>query len=119
MPGNRIKMLRFLPKLLSLLLCCPAWGQGLDSSDQQTISQLVQQIKDLQQRDRELEERIKVLEANQKAASPAAPESSAGEVPAAPPVQPASEASGPVASETPIVAQVPLPSPLPPELHSV
>jgi len=105
--------------LLSLLFCGPAWGQGTSSSDRQTISQLVQQIKHLQQRDRELEERIKVLEAKQKQASPAEPGSSAGEVPAAPPAQVASESSPPAAVETTTVAQAPPPSPLPPELHSV
>jgi hypothetical protein len=57
--------------LLALLLV-PGDGQAQEvgTSDQKTISLLVQQIKELQQRDRDLEERIKILEAAQPPVSP-------------------------------------------------
>lgn len=47
------------------------------STEQDAISHLVQQIKDLQQHDRDLEERIKILEANQKGVASPEPTASA------------------------------------------
>ena len=44
---------------------------GSSPTDQETIPQLIEQIKELQQHDRDLLERIKVLEANRKVASTA------------------------------------------------
>lgn len=41
---------------------------GSSPTDRETISQLIEQIKELQQHDRDLLERIKALEANQKVA---------------------------------------------------
>jgi hypothetical protein len=69
------------------------------STDQETISQLIAQIKELQQHDRDLEERIKVLEANQGVA--------------------------PVTDNTPAAATLPIPDPDPvptlpsPEMHTL
>jgi hypothetical protein len=53
------------------MLAMPAWAfaQNASVSEQETISLLVQQIKDLQQQDRDLQERIKVLESTQKNAA--------------------------------------------------
>jgi len=62
---------------LLVLLAAHASGQGQDAganagtNDQETLTQLVQQIKQLQQRDHDLEERIRILEAKLPQASPA------------------------------------------------
>jgi hypothetical protein len=55
--------------LLATLLCCAtsSWAQSSNAGEQETISQLVEQIKQLQQHDRELEDRIKLLEGRQQA----------------------------------------------------
>jgi len=60
---------------LALLLALSPAGsaQNTTPSDTESISTLVQQIKELQQRDCELEERIRTLEANQKATSTTEP----------------------------------------------
>ncbi len=64
-------------------------AQSVGSSDTETMSALVQQIKELQQHDHELQERIRLLEANQKAASTAATPVSAPPPSAADPAPPA------------------------------
>ena len=66
--------------LVTLLLSGLGWAQS-SSPDSETISVLVQQIKELQQHDRELQERIKLLEANQKPASTNEPAPSVPGVP--------------------------------------
>jgi hypothetical protein len=48
--------------LVLLIVSCLGWGQSSNPSDQETIPQLIEQVKELQQHDRDLEERIKVLE---------------------------------------------------------
>ncbi len=76
MPGGRITT-RIYPALLALLLF-PAFGwtqdaiPGPNQHNQETIAQLVEQIKQLQQQDHDLLERIKILEAKQPQASPGA-----------------------------------------------
>lgn len=45
-----------------------SWSQDGSSSERETISSLVQQIKELRRHDRELQERIRLLEAGQKVA---------------------------------------------------
>jgi hypothetical protein len=78
-----------------LLFSVPAsmWAQSSSAHDEETIPQLVEQIKQLQQQDRDLQERIRILEAahlqdlpvNEAApTSPPAPPQSAEQVP--PPV---------------------------------
>jgi hypothetical protein len=71
---------------------CFSWAQsggpGSGDSDQETIRQLVEQIKLLQQQDRDLQERVKALEAKQAQSSPEA-------APAA--AQPAEDTTPPVA----------------------
>lgn len=59
--------------LALLLFSGTTWSQSTSPTDQETISLLVQQIKELQHHDRELEDRIKLLEANQKTTPTAAP----------------------------------------------
>jgi hypothetical protein len=89
------------------LLFFPAssWAQNAGSSsssndhDQETIAQLVEQIKQLQQQDLDLQERIKILEARQPPASPVAEAD-----PALPPTPP------PAAEQTP-PTQVPFAPP--------
>jgi hypothetical protein len=72
------------------MLSVPAsgWAQNAspssDDHDQETINQLVQQIKQLQQQDRDLQERIKVLEARQIQTPPVTEANPAS--PATPPV---------------------------------
>lgn len=57
--------------LLALLLVpASSWAQNAGPTDQQTVVQLVQQIKQLQQRDLDLEQRIKILEAKQPPTTP-------------------------------------------------
>src|ERR1700731_2203085 len=60
--------------LVPVMIPASSWAQnaGPNSSDhdQETIAQLVEQIKQLQQQDHDLLERIKVLEGKQPAASP-------------------------------------------------
>lgn len=75
MPRGRIRT-RFDRLLLALLLVSTfSWAQSAGPNsgdhDQETITQLVEQIKQLQQQDHDLEERIKNLEAKQPQASPA------------------------------------------------
>ena len=60
---SRFRLTR-LP-LAVAVLCGFGWGQTA-LSDQETISQLAQQIKELQQHDRELEARIQILEASRR-----------------------------------------------------
>ena len=50
---------------LFVVLVVAALGQAQTTSDQPTITQLVQQINQLQQQDLELQERIRILEAKQ------------------------------------------------------
>ena len=59
---------------LLVLAVVPASSQAQTAgpSDQETVAQLVEQIKQLQQQDHDLLERIKILELKQLAASPAA-----------------------------------------------
>lgn len=56
------------------------WAQSTSVADQETVSLLAQQIKELQQQDRELQERIRILEANQKSSPTPPPTASAPEV---------------------------------------
>ena len=77
MPGSRITTR--VPAALLALLLVPAssWAQGVSSSsasddrennhehEQETIHQLVEQVKQLQQQDQDLLQRIKILEARQ------------------------------------------------------
>lgn len=69
MPRRRFRIRIYC--VLSLLLLAPAVGRAQSANpnsgdhDQGTISQLVEQIKQLQQQDRDLQERIKILEARQ------------------------------------------------------
>ena len=51
--------------LAVLLVPATIWAQNAGSGDPETISQLVEQIKQLQQQDRDLQERIKILEGRQ------------------------------------------------------
>lgn len=92
-----------------LIFSCLGWGQASNPGDQDTVSQLAEQVKQLQQHDREMQERIKVLEAAQKGA-PAAdtptPDSSATDTPA-----PAAPATAPGAPEVPALAL--------PEMHTL
>ena len=53
------------PFLALLMFSNQVWGQSKASVDQETITQLVRQIKELQQHDKELEERIRTLEERQ------------------------------------------------------
>jgi hypothetical protein len=109
-----------------LLFPAPMWGQTTDSTDQQSVSQLVKQIKDLQEHERGLEERIRVLEANQKPATPAETAASTpaseiqavptvAEVPAAPQTAPPPTAPS---SSRPEEAQT-APPVLSPEFHNL
>jgi hypothetical protein len=65
-PNGRIKT-RIQCALLALYLPVSSWAQTAGSSssksDQETITQLVQQVKQLQQQDLDLQNRIKILEA--------------------------------------------------------
>jgi hypothetical protein len=57
--------------LVAFLLVSPSlWAQNASPSDEATIAQLVEQIKQLQQQDLDLLERIKILEAKQPHTSP-------------------------------------------------
>lgn len=71
MPGWRIEICAGC--FLLLLLAVPGSGHAQDAGakDRETITQLIQQIKQLQQQDHDLEERIKILEATLPQASPA------------------------------------------------
>ena len=75
MPRGRIRTCFDRLLLALLLISTVSWAQsaGRNSGDhdQETIHQLVEQIKQLQQQDHDLEERIKILEAKQPQASPA------------------------------------------------
>jgi hypothetical protein len=90
-PAGRISTR--IPCALLALLSLPAssWAQnaGLSSSDhdQETIAQLVEQIKQLQQQDHDLLERIKILEARQPPASPMAEADPALPVAPSPPAE--------------------------------
>jgi len=90
-----------LPVLPSL-----GWTQNTSPSDAETISLLVQQVKELQQHDRELQERIRLLEANQRAVPVAEP---------SPPV-PAPSASPETQAASP---PVPAPPAASPEMHTL
>ena len=70
MSKSRIKT-RTRCALVAFLLISPSlWAQNASPSDEATIAQLVEQIKQLQQQDRDLLERIKILEAKQPYTSP-------------------------------------------------
>jgi len=71
---NRLTRVLF-PRLLPivLILCRAVLAQSTAPNDQQTVSLLMQQIKELQQHDLAMEERIRILEAEKKAS----PETSA------------------------------------------
>jgi hypothetical protein len=91
--------IRFLPLVL-LLIPASSWAQngspGSGDPDQETILQLVQQIKQLQRQDRDLQERIRTLEAKQAQAAPATNADSTP--PASPPApQPAEQTTPPPA----------------------
>lgn len=93
-----ISGLRTLTVLLALLeiSACPCWAQNSAPTDQETISSLIQQIKELQEHDRELQERVRLLEAGQKEStdpvpSPQASAPGTAETPGQPPsIQPPS-----------------------------
>ena len=78
-----------------MLLPASSWAQTTSPSpsghDQETVAQLVEQIKQLQQQDHDLLERIKILEATQ---PQAAPVTEADAPPTAPP-QPAEQSPPP------------------------
>jgi hypothetical protein len=70
-------------------LPCVVWAQDASPSDQETITQLVQQIKQLQQQDRDLQERIEILEGKQQQPSPVAADNPASSsIPASTPQPP-------------------------------
>jgi len=69
-PGSRIQTRIHCALLALLLVPASSWSQNANSSDQETIAQLVEQIKQLQQQDHDLQERIKLLEAKQLEATP-------------------------------------------------
>jgi hypothetical protein len=85
-------------QLALLLVPAFSWAQNASCSEQETIAQLVQQMKQLQQQDRDLQERVKILEAKQPQAS-TLPDA----VPASPtaPQQCAEETAPPPAPEAP------------------
>ena len=87
MPRRRFRARTSCALFAVLLAPACSWAQnaGPHSSDhdQETIAQLVEQIKQLQQQDRDLLERIKILEAKQPAASPG-PEADASSQPTPP-----------------------------------
>jgi hypothetical protein len=120
-----IACLRLSPIIFAILLfSAPARGQDADATDQQNISNLVKQIKELQEHQRELEERIRTLEGNEKAANPkpatpgepvastppAEVRAATVEVPAAPPAS--------ASASTSEQAQAPVPV-LSPEFHNL
>jgi hypothetical protein len=82
--------------LFFLVVPVLAWTQSQSPADQQTIANLIEQIKQLQQEDRALMERVRQLEAAQKAAVPAA-------VPDTPQV-PATTETPPSPPSTPVAA---------------
>ncbi len=82
-----------------LVLCGGACAQTTSPTDQQTISLLVRQIKELQQHDHDMQERIKLLEAKQTDA-------------------PEKPSSDPVVAPEPEEQATPIPPP-PLDLHSV
>ena len=69
MPGERIPTLMCIAILGLLSFPAPSWAQNASPSstdhDQETITQLAQQIKQLQQQDLDLQARIKILESSQ------------------------------------------------------
>lgn len=69
MPGERIPTLMRIAILGLLSFPAPSWAQNASPSstdhDQETITQLAQQIKQLQQQDLDLQARIKILESSQ------------------------------------------------------
>lgn len=69
-PRGRIRTCIHCALLALLLLSISSLAQEANPSDQETIPQLVQQIKQLLQQDHDLQERIKILEAKQPRASP-------------------------------------------------
>ena len=86
--------------LALLLFPASAWSQtptsnpGSGETTQETIPELVQQIRQLQQQDRDLQERIRILEAKQAPTAPATatePASSSAPLPAPPPALPQPE----------------------------
>jgi hypothetical protein len=84
--------------LLALLLF-PITGEAQTSaSDQESLAQLVQEVRRLQQQDHDLQERIKILEARQPPASPMA-EASAGALGV--PSQPAEQTGPPPETAAP------------------
>lgn len=98
---------RVVPVLL--IVSCLGWGQASNPTDQETISQLAEQVKQLRQHDREMQERIKALEAVQKGAPTAdtpTPDSSATDTPAL-----AAPATTPGVPEVPALAL--------PEMHTL
>jgi hypothetical protein len=88
---RRLRFRVYLVLVALPVLSSVGWAQNTSPSDAETISLLVQQVKELQRHDRELQERIRLLEVNQKAvpvAEPASPVPTASAPPetqAAPP----------------------------------
>ena len=77
MPGTTIRTRNRFTVLALLLIPASAWTQtqtgspGSADPTQETLPELVQQIKQLQQQDRDLQERIRILEAKQPQAASA------------------------------------------------
>jgi hypothetical protein len=108
-PRGRIRC-RIHCALLALLLvppsiCAQNASPSSSEHDQETIVQLVEQIKQLQQQDRDLQERIRILEAKQAQTAPLA-ETDSGSLP--PPSQSAEQTPPP-----------PVPAAAPHEWHDV
>jgi len=110
-PRTTIRTRNRFAVLALLLIPASAWAQtqpgSPSSSDptQETIAELVEQIKQLQQQDRDLQERIKILEAQQAHAAPATDAGSA--LPPAPSL------------EQPAPAPAPAPAAVPRDWHDV
>jgi hypothetical protein len=69
-PTARIKARTRCALVAFLLVSSSIWAQNASPSDEATIAQFEEQIKQLQQQDRDLLERIKILEAKQPSTSP-------------------------------------------------
>lgn len=106
MPKGRIRARICCSIWLLLLIPGFCWAQDASpipsNHDQETIAQLVEQIRQLQELDRDLLERIKILEAKQ-------PQASAAEIGTAAPIEP----------QPPVEQTAPLPTPAPLPLHDI